>query len=128
MTTTQCSLGRTSEPIPTRGARRNCAKRSGTLKGSPIDRVARDKPFYSGKHKRHGMNLRVIASPDGDVLWVSGALPGTAHRDRPTQLRALQRQGDGFDPAEAPVACRMPGQGVDRGGRAAPLLSSRRAW
>ena len=36
----------------------------------PIDRVARDKPFYSGKHKRHGMNLQVIASPDGDVLGV----------------------------------------------------------
>ncbi len=41
----------------------------------PIDRVARDKPFYSGKHKRHGMNLQVIASPDGDVLWVSGRCP-----------------------------------------------------
>src|ERR1700746_1938350 len=45
----------------------------------PIDRVARDKPFYSGKHKRHGMNLQVIASPDGDILWVSGALPGSVH-------------------------------------------------
>jgi hypothetical protein len=45
----------------------------------PIDRVARDKPFYSGKHKRHGMNLQVIASPHGDVLWVSGALPGSVH-------------------------------------------------
>ncbi len=29
-----------------------------------IDRVAADRPFYSGKHKRHGMNLQVIASPD----------------------------------------------------------------
>jgi hypothetical protein len=45
----------------------------------PIDRVARDKPFYSGKHKKHGMNLQVIASPGGDVLWVSGALPGSVH-------------------------------------------------
>ena len=45
----------------------------------PIDRVASDKPFYSGKHKRHGMNLQVIASPDGDVLWVSEALPGSVH-------------------------------------------------
>jgi hypothetical protein len=45
----------------------------------PIDRVARDRPFFSGKHKRHGMNLQVIASPDGDVLWVSGALPGSVH-------------------------------------------------
>jgi hypothetical protein len=45
----------------------------------PIDRVAADRPFYSGKHKKHGMNLRVIASPDGDILWVSGALPGSVH-------------------------------------------------
>jgi hypothetical protein len=39
------------------------AKRAGcayvVLDGTliPVDRVARDKPFYSGKHKRHGMNL-----------------------------------------------------------------------
>ena len=45
----------------------------------PIDRVAADRPFYSGKHRKHGMNLQVIASPDGDVLWVSGALPGSVH-------------------------------------------------
>jgi DDE superfamily endonuclease len=45
----------------------------------PVDRVARDRPFYSGKHKRHGMNLQVIASPAGDLLWVSGALPGSVH-------------------------------------------------
>jgi hypothetical protein len=45
----------------------------------PVDRVAADRPFYSGKHKRHGMNLQVIASPDGAVLWVSGALPGAVH-------------------------------------------------
>ena len=29
----------------------------------PIDQVAADRPFYSGKHRRHGMNLQVIASP-----------------------------------------------------------------
>jgi hypothetical protein len=45
----------------------------------PIDRVAADRPFYSGKHKRHGMNLQVIASPAGDILWVSGPLPGSVH-------------------------------------------------
>jgi hypothetical protein len=42
--------------------------------GSPQTR-----PFYSGKHKKHGMNLQVIASPDGEILWVSGALPGSVH-------------------------------------------------
>ena len=45
----------------------------------PVDRVAADRPFYSGKHKRHGMNLQVIASPGGDIVWVSGALPGSVH-------------------------------------------------
>src|SRR5205823_1181953 len=45
----------------------------------PIDRLAADRPFYSGKHHRHGMNLQVIASPDGDILWVSGPLPGAVH-------------------------------------------------
>jgi hypothetical protein len=45
----------------------------------PIDRVAADRPFYSGKHKQHGMNLQVIATPDGDIVWVSGALPGATH-------------------------------------------------
>src|SRR6202451_4380310 len=44
-----------------------------------IDRVAADRPFYSGKHKRHGMNLQVIASPGGDIVWVSGSLPGSVH-------------------------------------------------
>jgi hypothetical protein len=45
----------------------------------PIDRVAADRPFYSGKHRRHGMNLQVIASPSGKILWVSGttSAPGT---------------------------------------------------
>ena len=57
--------------------RRGCARRprdaaraghayavlDGTL--IPIDRVAADRPFYSGKHKRHGMNLQVIVGPVG---------------------------------------------------------------
>ena len=41
----------------------------------PIDRVAADRPFYSGKHRRHGMNLQVISSPAGEILWVSGPCP-----------------------------------------------------
>ena len=44
-----------------------------------IDRVAADRPFYSGRHRRHGMNLQVIASPDGDIVWVSGLLAGAVH-------------------------------------------------
>jgi len=45
----------------------------------PIDRVAADRPFYSGKHRKHGMNLQVIAGPDRDIVWVSGPLPGAVH-------------------------------------------------
>jgi hypothetical protein len=45
----------------------------------PVDRVAADRPFYSGKHKKHEMNLQVIASPGEDIVWVSGALRGAVH-------------------------------------------------
>jgi len=45
----------------------------------PVDWVAADRPFYSEKHKRHGMNLQVIANPGRDIVRVSGALPGSAH-------------------------------------------------
>jgi DDE superfamily endonuclease len=41
----------------------------------PIDRVAADRPFYSGKHRHHGMNLQVISAPrrrDPVGLWPAG--------------------------------------------------------
>jgi hypothetical protein len=55
----------------------------------PIDRVAADRPFYSGKHRRHGMNLQVISSPRGDVLWVSGPLPGAVHDLTAARIRGI---------------------------------------
>lgn len=45
----------------------------------PIDRIRADRPFFSGKHKRHGMNVQVIAGPDGTIVWVSGPLRGSTH-------------------------------------------------
>src|SRR3954463_2143614 len=57
----------------------------------PIDRVKADRPFYSGKHKKHGMNLQVIASPDGSIIWVSGALPGSVHDLRAARIWGLLR-------------------------------------
>ena len=45
----------------------------------PMDRVAADRPFYSGKHRRHGMNLQVMSGPQGEIVWVSGPLPGAVH-------------------------------------------------
>lgn len=58
----------------------------------PIDRVAADRPFYSGKHKKHGMNLQVIASPRGQILWVSGALPGHVHDLSAARIWGITRQ------------------------------------
>jgi hypothetical protein len=43
------------------------------------DRLAADRPFYSGKHHRHGINVQVVAAPDGAILWTSGGLPGSVH-------------------------------------------------
>jgi DDE superfamily endonuclease len=43
------------------------------------DRVRANRPYYSGKHRVHGMNVQVIATPDGTILWTSGALPGSVH-------------------------------------------------
>ena len=31
----------------------------------PIDRVADQRPYYSGKHKRHGVNVQVVADAAG---------------------------------------------------------------
>ncbi len=45
----------------------------------PIDRVAEQKPYYSGNHKRHGVNVQVISDATGRLVWASPALPGSAH-------------------------------------------------
>ena len=58
----------------------------------PIDRVAADRPFYSGKHRRHGMNLQVIASPNGEILWVSGPLPGAVHDLNAARIWCIVRE------------------------------------
>ncbi|WP_347876999.1 transposase family protein [Micromonospora sp. KC606] len=45
----------------------------------PIDRVAEQRPYYLGKHKRHGVTVQVVADPAGRLVWVSPALPGAVH-------------------------------------------------
>ncbi len=49
----------------------------------PIDRVGmasgRDRAFFSGKHKRHGLNVQVLADPVGRLVWVSPTVPGARH-------------------------------------------------
>ncbi len=41
----------------------------------PADRVADRRPYYSGKHKRHSVNVQVIADAAGRLVWASAALP-----------------------------------------------------
>jgi len=45
----------------------------------PTDRVRADQPYYSQKHKKHGMNVQVISRSDGTPLWFSRATPGRTH-------------------------------------------------
>jgi len=45
----------------------------------PIERVADRKPYHSGKHKRHGVNVQAIADAAGRLVWASPALPGSVH-------------------------------------------------
>lgn len=60
-----------------RAARLAYAILDGTL--IPIDRVADQKPYYSGKHQRHGVNVQVLADAAGRLVWASPALPGAVH-------------------------------------------------
>ena len=66
----------------------------------PIDRIAADRPFYSGKHKKHGMNVQVITDPAGRLLWASPALPGAVH-----DIKAARSHGIIDALEEAGVEC-----------------------
>jgi hypothetical protein len=44
----------------------------------PIDRIAADRPFYSGKHEKHG-NVQIITDPAGRLMRASPALPDAVH-------------------------------------------------
>lgn len=54
------------------------------------------KPFYSGKRKRHTAKTQVACRPDGRIGAVSGSVPGSTH-----DLTLLRRTGllDHLDPA-----------------------------
>ena len=87
------------------------------------DRVRADRPYFSGKHRVHGMNVQVIAGPDGTILWTSGALPGKVHDLTAARawgiLRELERAGiltladKAYQGAETPVVI-TPYKGKDK--------------
>lgn len=66
----------------------------------PIDRIAADRPFHSGKHKRQGLNVQVLTDPFGRLLWASPALPGAVH-----VVRAAREHGIIDALAQADVPC-----------------------
>ncbi len=76
----------------------------------PIDRIAADRPFCSGKHRKHGMNVQVLADPLGRLLWASPALPGAVH-----DLKAARAHGIIEALTAADIRC-----WADKGYRAAP--------
>ncbi|MEV6619183.1 transposase family protein [Streptomyces sp. NPDC051051] len=46
---------------------------------SECDRLGDGRTDYSHKHRRHGVNVQVVTDPQGQLLWISPALPGRAH-------------------------------------------------
>ncbi len=66
----------------------------------PIDRIAVDRPYYSGKHKKHSMNVQVLVDPFGNLLWASPALPGAVH-----DIRAARTHGIIDALAQSGVRC-----------------------
>lgn len=67
------------------------------------DRIGDGRADCSHKHRRHGVNVRVVADPAGRLLWISPALPAVpTTRPRPagddtsqTPTRPLPRPGPG---------------------------------
>jgi transposase-like protein len=78
-----------------------------------IDRVGmasgRDRAFYSGKHKAHGLNVQVIADPIGRLVWISPPLPGARH-----DMGAARAHGiiDALTAAEIPAVAETAYQGA----------------
>ncbi len=66
----------------------------------PIDRIAADRPYRSGAHKKHGVNVQVLADPSDRLLWASPTLPGAVH-----DTRAAREHGIISTLADADIRC-----------------------
>ncbi|MFH9554529.1 transposase family protein [Streptomyces sp. NPDC017435] len=67
----------------------------GTL--AECDRVDDSRADFSQKHRRHGVNVQVVADSTGKLLWISPALPGRTHDLTAARahriIRICERQG-----------------------------------
>jgi hypothetical protein len=67
----------------------------------PSDRVAVDRPYYSGEHKRHGVNVQILADTRGRLLWAqeleradqAAPLPKPSNRDHQRNARPTTSRG-----------------------------------
>jgi transposase len=61
------------------------------------DRVGDSRADFSQKHRRHGVNVQVVADPAGKLLWISPVLPGRTHDLTAARthriIRICERQG-----------------------------------
>ncbi len=94
-----------------RAARLAYAILDGTL--IPIDRLADERPYYSGKHKQHGVNVQLLADPAGRLVWASPVAGHRSRRDRRSEDRPDRR----LDRCWREDLC---GQGLSRRGRHDP--------
>ncbi|MGW1617241.1 transposase family protein [Streptomyces sp. NPDC002285] len=67
-----------------------------------------DEPYYSQKHKKHGMNVQVITRPDGTPLWFSRATPDRTH-DLTAGPRPRHHPNLSHPPDPRPGRPRLPG-------------------
>ncbi|MFE0420265.1 transposase family protein [Streptomyces tendae] len=63
----------------------------GTL--AECDRVGDSRTDFSQKHRRHSVNVQVVADPAGNLLWISPALSGRTHDLHPPHHPDLRTPG-----------------------------------
>ncbi len=67
----------------------------GTL--AECDRVGDGRADCSAKHRGHGVNVKVLTDPAGELLWIPPALPGRTHDLTAARthrmIRICERQG-----------------------------------
>lgn len=74
----------------------------------PTDRIAADEPYYSQKHRKHGMNVQVIATPDGTAVVLPCDAGPHARPDRGPRPRHRPSPPHPADPR--PCRPRLPGR------------------
>ena len=73
-----------------------------------IDRVAGGPALYSGKHKKHGMNLQVIAGPRRGHSGGVGGAPSAVHHTEAAcgGLRCRQLRPPHYEADTGRIRCR----------------------